>query len=116
VATNVKERLGVSKQRSHRFHVDRFSLKKLDEVEGRAQYRVAITNGFAGLKSLEAGVDISSAWETVRENINISGFSELIDQRKQGQLQLQNPSKINGDSLNNIICETSRHFRKKKRK
>jgi hypothetical protein len=30
-------------------------------------------------------------------------------------LWLQNPSEINGDNLNNIRRETSRHFRSKKR-
>jgi hypothetical protein len=38
----------------------------------------------------------------------------LLDQRKQTKLQwLQFPSEINGDNLNNIKCETSRHFRNK---
>jgi hypothetical protein len=44
------------------------------------------------------------------------GFSKLLDQRKQAKLQwLQDPSEINGDNLNNIRRETSRHFRNKKR-
>jgi hypothetical protein len=42
--------------------------------------------------------------------------SESLDQRKQAQLQwLQDPSEINGDNLNNIRCEASRHFSNKKR-
>jgi hypothetical protein len=41
--------------------------------------------------------------------------SELLHQRKQARLQwLQNPSKINGDNLNNIRHETSRYFRNRK--
>jgi alpha/beta superfamily hydrolase len=45
------------------------------------------------------------------------GCSKLLEQRKQDELQwLQNPSEINGDNLNNIRRETSRHFRNKKRK
>jgi hypothetical protein len=28
---------------------------------------------------------------------------------------LQDPSQINGDNLNNVRCEASRHFRKEKR-
>jgi hypothetical protein len=41
----------------------------------------------------------------------------LSDQRKQAKLQwLQDPSEINKDNLNNIRCETSKHFRNKKRK
>jgi hypothetical protein len=43
--------------------------------------------------------------------------SKLIDQRKQSKLQwLQNPSQINGNNIQNLRCDTSRIFRKKKRK
>jgi hypothetical protein len=81
-------------------------------------------------------VEITSAWETIRENIQISardslgyyelkkhkpwfdeGYSELLDQRKEAQLQwLQYPSEIYGDNLNHVKREGSRHFRNKKRK
>jgi hypothetical protein len=44
------------------------------------------------------------------------GCSKLLDQRKQAKVQwLQDPSEINGDNLNNIRRETSRHFRNRKR-
>jgi hypothetical protein len=44
------------------------------------------------------------------------GCSKLLNQSKQDKLQwLQISSKINGDNLNNIRCEASRHFRNKKR-
>jgi hypothetical protein len=42
--------------------MERFNLKKLNEVEGREQYRVEISNRFAVL-------DINRAWETIRGNI-----------------------------------------------
>jgi hypothetical protein len=43
--------------------------------------------------------------------------SELLDQRKQTNLQWsQNPSQTNEDNLNNIRHETSRTFRNKSRK
>jgi hypothetical protein len=84
---------------------------------------------------LDAKVEINSAWESIRENITISGkeslcyyefrkhkplfdkgCSKLLDQRKQAKLQwLQDPSELNGDNLNTVRCETSRHFRNKKR-
>jgi hypothetical protein len=35
VVTKVRERLTVNKQRSHRFHMERFDLKKLNDVEGK---------------------------------------------------------------------------------
>jgi hypothetical protein len=42
--------------------------------------------------------------------------SELVDERKQAKLQwLQDPSEVNGDHLNNIRRDASRHFRNKKR-
>jgi hypothetical protein len=40
--------------------------------------------------------------------------SKLLDQKKEAKLQwLQDPSGINGDNLNNVKCEASRHFRNK---
>jgi hypothetical protein len=42
---------------------------------------------------------------------------KIIDQRKRAKLQLlQNSSQINGDHLQNLKRETSRIFKKKKRK
>jgi hypothetical protein len=38
----VRERLAVSEQTKHKFHMERFSLKKLNEVEDREQYWVEI--------------------------------------------------------------------------
>jgi hypothetical protein len=37
VVAKVRERLAVNKQRSHRFHMERFNLKKLNELEGKGQ-------------------------------------------------------------------------------
>jgi hypothetical protein len=86
------------------------------------------------LEDLEAEVEISSAWKTVRENITMSakeslgyyelkkhkpwfdkGYAELLDQRKQAKLQwLQDPIKINENKLNTVRLKASRHFRNKK--
>jgi hypothetical protein len=134
VITKVRERLAMNKQRSRRFHMKRFNLKKLNDVEGKEQFRVEVSNRFAALEDVDTEVEINSAWETIRENIKISakerlgyfelkkhkpwfdeGRSKLLDQRKQAKLQwLQDPSEINGDNLNNVRREDSRHFRNKK--
>jgi hypothetical protein len=125
----VRERLAVNKQRLQRFHMDSFNLKMLNEAEGKENYPIEVSNRFPALEVLDAEVEINSAWETIRENIKISdkelkkhkpwfdeGCSKLLDQRKQAKLQwLQDPSEINGDSLNNIRLEASRYFRNKKR-
>jgi hypothetical protein len=36
------EGLAVNKQRSQRFRMERFNLKKLNEVEGKEQFRVQV--------------------------------------------------------------------------
>jgi hypothetical protein len=94
-----------------------------------------ISNRFAAVENLDNEGDVNKPWETISENIKISakeslgyyepkknkswfdeGCSKLLDQRKQDKLQwLQDPSEINGDNLNHLMCETSRHFRNKKR-
>jgi hypothetical protein len=134
VVAKVMERLAVNKQRSHRFHVERFNLKKLNEVGGKELFRVEISNRFVALKYLDVGVEINSAWETIIENIEISakeslgyfelkkhkpwfdeGCSKLLAQMKQSKLQwLQDPSEINVNNLNNITREASRYFRNEK--
>jgi hypothetical protein len=78
-------------------------------------------------------VDINTAWETIRGDIKISAkkspgycelkkhrpwfderHSKLLDQRQQAKLQwLQDPSQINGDTLNNVRLESGRHFSNK---
>jgi hypothetical protein len=115
--------------------MERFNLKKLNEVEGKEKYSVEVSNRFAALEDLNAEVEINSDWERIRENIKISakrsvgyfelkkhkpwfnrGFSKLLGQKKQAKLQwLQDPSEINLDNLNNVRCEASRYFRNKKR-
>jgi hypothetical protein len=55
VVAKVRERLAMSKQTTHRFHMERFNLKKLNEVKGKEQYRVEISNRFAALENLDTG-------------------------------------------------------------
>jgi hypothetical protein len=129
-----RERLAVNKQRSHRFHTEMFNLKKLMEVQGKEQYLGKISNGFAALEDLDPEMDISSAWETIRENIkmpykeNLGYYElkklkpwfderclELLDQRTQAKLQwLQDTRERNEDNLKDIKYEASWHFRNKR--
>jgi hypothetical protein len=134
VVAKIRERLLENKQGSHKFHKERFNLKKLNEGEGKEKYRIDVSNMFPALEDLDAQVEINTVWETIRENIKMSakeslsyyelkqhkpwfdeGCSKLLDQWKQAKLQwLQDPSEINGDNLNHVIRETSRHCRNKK--
>jgi hypothetical protein len=86
--------------------MESFNLKKLNEVEGKEQYRVEVSNRFAALEDLDAEVEINSAWKIIRETIKLSakeslgyyelknhkpwsaeGCSKLIDQKKQAKLK-----------------------------
>jgi hypothetical protein len=73
VVTKVTERLIVSKQTAYRFHMERFNLKKLNEIE----YLVEISNRFATLENY-AEVDINRAWETIGENIKVTAKENLV--------------------------------------
>jgi hypothetical protein len=65
----LKERLAVSKQTMHRVRMERFNVKKLNEVEGKKQYHIQISNRFAALENLDTEVDNNKTWENIRENI-----------------------------------------------
>jgi hypothetical protein len=56
VVAKVRERLAVSKQTTHRVHMERFNLKKLNAVEGKDHYRAEISNRFAALENLDTEV------------------------------------------------------------
>jgi hypothetical protein len=115
--------------------MERFNPKKSNEVEGKEQYRVEVSNISAALEDLDTEVEIISAWEIIRENIKNSakeslGYcefkkpkiwfdqacSKLVDQRKQAKLQwLQGPIEINGDNLKIVRPEVTRYFSNNKR-
>jgi hypothetical protein len=106
VVANVRGRLLVNKQRSYRFHMERFNLKNLNEVEGEEKFCVEISNRFAALEDLDIEMEINSVWELITDNIKIPakeriGYyklrkhkpwinercSKFLDQKKQAKLQ-----------------------------
>jgi hypothetical protein len=105
VVVKVRDRLALSKQTTQ-IRMERFNLKKLNEVGDKEQYRVEASNRFAALAKLDPEGDINRAWETIREGIKISdkesiGYyklkkhkqvfdkrcSKLLNERKQAKLQ-----------------------------
>jgi hypothetical protein len=57
--------------------MERFNLKKLNDVEGKEQCRVEISNRFTALENLDTELDINKARKTIRENIKISAKESL---------------------------------------
>jgi hypothetical protein len=99
----VRETLAVSKQTMHRFCIEKFSLSRLNKVEGKEHYCVKkISNRFTALENTDDEEDINRAGLTIRENVKISakesqgyyelkhkpqfdeGGSELLEQNKWG--------------------------------
>jgi len=77
VVAKVRERLAVSKQATRMFGGERFTLRKLNELEVRKQYRIEITNKFAALRNLSDDMDINRAWENIKKNIKTSAKESL---------------------------------------
>jgi hypothetical protein len=46
---------------THTVHIERFNLKKLNELEDKEQYRVKITKRFATLDNLDIEVNVNRA-------------------------------------------------------
>jgi hypothetical protein len=58
----------------------RFNLKKLNNVVVKEQYQVEISNRFTTLENFDDDdddVDISRAWESIRENMKASATESL---------------------------------------
>jgi hypothetical protein len=49
VVVKVREILSVNKQTLHRFHIERFNLKKINEVDGKEKHCVEVSNRFVAL-------------------------------------------------------------------
>jgi benzoyl-CoA reductase/2-hydroxyglutaryl-CoA dehydratase subunit BcrC/BadD/HgdB len=77
VAAKLRKRLAVNKQAAQKFNVERFKLRKLNELELRKQYQIKISNRFAALENLSDSEDVNRGWENVQENIKTSGKESL---------------------------------------
>jgi hypothetical protein len=68
VVTKIRGKLEVNKQGSHKFHMEKFNLRKWSKVEGKEKYRVEVLNRFSALGDVDAKFAINTVWEMIREN------------------------------------------------
>jgi hypothetical protein len=66
--------------------LESLNLKKFNEVEGKVKCRVEVPNGFTASEDLDGEVEITTLWETIRENVKMSakgspGYYELMKHR-----------------------------------
>ena len=52
--------------------MERFNIRKLNELEVRKEYQIEISNRFAASENLNASEDMNSALENIKDNIKIS--------------------------------------------
>jgi hypothetical protein len=57
--------------------MEKINLEKLNDVEGKEQFRVEVSNRFAALEDLGKEVETNSAWETIIENIKFSAKESI---------------------------------------
>ena len=57
--------------------MERYQLRKLNELEVRKQYQIEILHRFAALENLSDSQDINRAWENIKENIKTSAKRSL---------------------------------------
>jgi hypothetical protein len=60
-----------------KFDMERFNLKKLNNVEVTEQYQVKISNMSSALENLNDNADINKAWESIRKNTKTSATENL---------------------------------------
>ena len=63
MVAEVRGRLAVGKA-TQKFDVERFNLRKLDELEVNKQYQMKISNRSAALENLSDSEDVNRIWET----------------------------------------------------
>jgi len=66
MVAKVREKLAVSKQAGPKFVVERFNLRKLNELEVRRQYQIKISTRFAALDNLNDIELTYRAWENIK--------------------------------------------------
>jgi hypothetical protein len=81
VVAKLRERISVSTLVRQHPDLERFDLKRLDDVEVKKKYQVEISIRFAALNSLDKSFDFHYAWESIRENSETSAKCNLGHQK-----------------------------------
>jgi hypothetical protein len=59
------------------FHVERFNVRKLSELEVKKQYQIKISNRFAALENLNESEDIKGVCKNIKERTKTSANNSL---------------------------------------
>ena len=67
------------KQAARKFDVERFNLRKVDELEVRRLYQIKISHMSIALEKLNVSDDVNWVWENIKENVKISAIEGLYE-------------------------------------
>jgi hypothetical protein len=73
----LRERNSVSKRARQKFDLERFDLKRLDDVKVKGKYQVEISKRTAALENSDERLDINSVSQSIRENIATLGKKKM---------------------------------------
>jgi hypothetical protein len=77
VVAKVRERPAVSKQDVQMVDVERFNLRKLNELEVGKRYHIMISNRFATMENSNNSEHINWVWENIKEKVKTSATESL---------------------------------------
>jgi hypothetical protein len=86
VVAKVRERLAVTKRVMQKFHVERYSISKLNEAKNKA-YQVKILNRFTTLETFDDDVDISRTSGDILEDIR--GYVQISVKGRRRLLRIE---------------------------
>jgi hypothetical protein len=68
--------------------VEKFNLRKLNELEFRKQHQIKISNRSAALENLNDSEDMNRDWENIKENIRTPANKSLKSVRNEATLTM----------------------------
>jgi hypothetical protein len=77
VVAKIRKSLAVIKEAAQNIDVERFNLRKLNDLEVRKQYQIEIANRFAASENVSDDEDINRACESIKDHIKITANERL---------------------------------------
>jgi hypothetical protein len=72
VVAKLREIISVSKRARRKLYLERFDLRKLNDMKVKEKYQLEISDRFAVLENLDESLYINSAWKCIGDNIKTS--------------------------------------------
>jgi hypothetical protein len=78
VVAKVRKIFAVSKQATRNFDMEKFTLRKLNELEVRKQDQIKFSKSLTAMENSSDGEDLNRSWENIKENIKKKSYKESL--------------------------------------